>query len=270
MVIKVVAFGDLIGSEVNDLLTFDNSNVYTSVIVIDGGAGDDTIRAGVGSGQYVGSVQIKGGDGNDLIETGTITGNISGQGYIDAGSGNDTIHVKDTGFGVGVFGTTPFNIGGGSGNDVFQLDATQLSTLGVAGPKIDGGSGFDTLKWNGRYNLTNGGGQAVGVGKLSGTTYDQQILVSNIEHLDIAATGATGLNIRLTSQDVAQITAGSDFNRADLGIAGLSGTGNTLYIELGQGNNIDLTGWAMVDPYVRLIGHDYSSYVSNNNYILLG
>ncbi|WP_201494431.1 hypothetical protein, partial [Rubrivivax sp. A210] len=52
------------------------------------------------------------------------------------------------------------------------------------------------------------------------------------------------------------ITAGSDFDRASLPDLGLAGTGNTLFLDLGDASNtIDLSGWTA-------LGHVGASYVA--------
>lgn len=245
------------GNAGNDRLVLDGSNAYTShVVVLDGGLGDDVVEVGLGARQYVGSAQVLGGDGNDLIKLGHIEGNTNGLGYVDAGAGDDTIQILPS-WGSAIFGNTAFNINGGSGDDRFEINGAVQNLVGGRGPLVDGGSGFDTLAWKGSYNLGVGGAQLGSVQYISGRQLE--LRVQNLEHLDIAATGTTGLNLTFTAQDVANITAGSNFDQTTLGISGLTGTGHTLFIDLGAGNQIDDTGWNLVGR-TEIIGQSFSVY----------
>ena len=226
------------GGDGADTLIFDGSQAYTSsYVTLNGGNGNDLIQAGTKQGQYVGSVQIDGGAGDDTIKVGHIEGGTGGLGYIDGGDGNDLIQVLDTWNGIGIWGNAVFQLRGGAGDDRFVLAGTQLDTKSAYAAQLDGGAGFDTLVWNGAYNLTVGGHQNPAVGLYNGQ-YAQELAVSNVERSDLVAGGATGLNLSFTAQDVASITAGSDFDRATLGL-GLTGTGNVLFVTAGS-NQLDL------------------------------
>ena len=138
-----------------------------------------------------------------------------------------------------------------------------MNVLGNAsGAQLDGGSGFDTVVWNARYNLGIGRHQNPAVGPYSGN-YAQEIGVSNIEAVDIA-TGVSGLHLSFTAQDVAVLTSGSDFNRASLGL-GLTGTGSTLFVN-GGSNDIDLSGWTELGAAI-VNGGDYQIYQSGSAYL---
>jgi Ca2+-binding RTX toxin-like protein len=229
----------LAGEDGADILVFEGSlGAADSYLELSGGAGDDQIRAGVQIGQSIGAVQISGGAGDDLIRTGRIETGADGRGYLDGDAGDDRIEVLDNGTGVGVWGAADFAIRGGAGADRFVFDGVQVAV--AATPQVDGGDGFDTLVWNGRYNLTVGGQQNPAVGLYDGL-YAQQVQLRNVEKLDLMAAGVRGQTLRLTSEDVAAITAGSDFQRAGLG-HGLTGVGATLFVDAGP-NALDLSGW---------------------------
>ena len=220
------------GGDGADTLIFDGSQAYTSsYVTLNGGNGNDLIQAGTKQGQYVGSVQIDGGAGDDTIKVGHIEGGTGGLGYIDGGDGNDLIQVLDTWNGIGIWGNAVFQLRGGAGDDRFVLAGTQVDTQSAYAARLDGGAGFDTLVWNGAYNLTVGGHQNPAVGLYNGQ-YAQELAVSNVEKIDLISAGVSGLNLKFTAQDVAAITAGSDFQQSTLGL-GLSGIGNTLFVDAG-------------------------------------
>ena len=248
----------------DDRLIFAGSQAYTaSYVSMLGGDGNDVIEAGLSYGQYVGSVKIEGGAGNDLIAVGHIEGSTGGLGYIDGGDGNDVIQVRDTWNGVGIWGNSRFQLRGGAGDDRFELAGTQVNVLGNdRGAQLNGGSGFDTLVWNGRYNLGIGRHQNPAVGLYAGQ-YAQELGVSNIEAVELAA-GVSGLHLSFTAQDVATLTSGSDFNRASLGL-GLTGTGSTLFVN-GGSNDIDLSGWTELGA-ATVNGGDYDIYQSGSFYL---
>jgi hypothetical protein len=256
------AAGTLIdGGTGGDAIKFDGSQAYTTNLVsISGGDGNDSIEAAVNHGQYLGSIKIDGGAGNDVITVGHIEGSNS-LSYIDGGSGDDIINVVDTWNGVGIWSNAAFAIRGGDGNDHFELAGTQLNILGNnQGARLDGGNGFDTLVWNGSYNLEVGGHQNAAVGLYAGQ-YAQELVVSNIEALDIAGSGVNGLHLRFSAQDVVSITAGSDFDQASLGL-GLTGTGNALFVNA-TGDDVNLAGWTDIGG-ATVQGLEYEIYRSGS------
>lgn len=252
------------GGAGDDRIEFAGSQAYTSnYVFLSGGDGNDVIRAGAAQGQYVGSIQIEGGSGADLIEVGHIEGSTGGRGYVSGGEGNDVLRVLDTWGGIGIWSNSTLRLLGDGGDDRFELAGTQLSVPAGGGQvSLDGGGGFDTLVWNGRYNLTIGGSQNPAVGLYAG--YRQELKVSNVERVDLAASGATGLTVRFSAQDVATITVGSDFDRSTLGL-GLSGTGETLFVNAGS-NQVDLTGYTAVGGAV-VGGLEYGIYRSGDAYL---
>jgi len=251
------------GGAGNDRINLNASQAYTATVVsLMGGEGDDTIRAGTRRGQYVGAVRIEGGIGNDVIETGHIEGS-GNLGYLDGGSGNDTIRVVDTWGGTGIWSNSKFDIRGGEGNDRFELAGTQYNVLGTGeGAQIIGGAGLDTLVWNGSYNLTINGDENPALTPYEG--YRRELKVSNVEVVDLDGSGVKGLGVRLTAQDVAAITAGSDFNRASLGM-GLSGVGNVLLLNAGA-NTVDMAGWSALGS-AMVGGQEYGLHQSGTSYL---
>jgi len=254
------------GAAGDDQITFSGQQAYTANYVsISGGDGDDMIQAGLASGQYIGSVKIDGGAGEDNLWVGHIEGATGGLGYVDGGADDDVIRVFDTLGGVGIWGNSKFRLLGGAGNDAFYVAGAVVNVLKSAdGVQLDGGSGFDTLYWSGKYQLTIGGNQNSLVGLYSGTTYRQELKISNIEHVDLAASGASGLSLKFSAQDVATITAGSDFDRSTLGL-GLSGTGNTLLVTTGA-NWVNLSGWTHLGNTMSDVG-TVTMYKADDSYI---
>jgi Ca2+-binding RTX toxin-like protein len=128
---------------------FDGSLLKQAVIV-DGGAGDDTIIGGKGNDVLIGgdgSDQISGGAGNDLILGG------AGDDFVEGGTGNDTVY-------------------GGDGDDVLFGDAGNDLLIGGEGidiliggtgnDRLSGGAGDDLLAGNeGNDVLTGGAGSDI-------------------------------------------------------------------------------------------------------------
>lgn len=267
-ILNGAAGSQLDGGSGNDQITFSAKQAYTTNYVgISGGDGDDVIQAGVTTGQYIGSIQINGDAGNDTITVGHIEGSTGGLGYVDGGDGNDVIRVVDTWAGVGIWGNSRFRLLGGAGDDVFYLAGTQVNVLKTAdGAQLDGGAGFDTLYWNGKYQLTINGNENPQIGFYPGTTYRQELNIRNIEHVDLASSGVTGITMKFTAQDVAAITAGSDFDRGSLGL-GLTGQGNTLFLDTGA-NWVDLTGWTHLSN-TSVNGTGYTLYQAGGSYLAI-
>jgi hypothetical protein len=250
------------GGAGSDTITLNGSQAYTSkYVTLLGGDGNDLIQAATQQGQYLGSVKIEGGSGDDAIQVGHIEGSTGGLGYIDGGAGNDIIDVLDTWNGIGIWGNSQFKILGGDGDDKFDFSGTQLNVLGTdKGAQLDGGGGFDTLAWNGRYNLTIGGHQNPDVGLYAG--HPQELNVSNVEHIDVASTGVSGLDLIFTAADVTTITAGSDFIQSSLGL-GLTGDGHTLFVDPGA-NSIDVSSWTFAGD-ATVAAHQYHLYASGGD-----
>jgi hypothetical protein len=257
------------GGDGNDTLTFNGINAYTTAqIKIFGGIGNDVIRASTATGQYTGAIRIEGGTGNDQIEVGHIEGSKSSNSGIDGGDGNDSILVLNTLHDVGIFGNNRFDIFGGAGNDRIELRGRQFNLLSAASPMVDGGSGLDTFVWNARYDLNQNTNQT-GV-DAANPAYAQEIGVRNVEILDVAASGATGKSIVLNIDAVHQITAGSDFNRANLAGLNLTGIGNTLLVQMGSTtNNLTIDGgWTNLGN-TSFGGITYNAYQLSDSLLLV-
>jgi hypothetical protein len=258
------------GGSGNDTITFNGSNAYTTQQVkLFGGDDNDIIRAGTATGQYVGALRIEGGAGNDQIEIGHVEGSRSNDSGIDAGDGDDSVLVLATLGDVGIFGNGIFNIQAGTGNDTIELRGRQFNLLGANGPVVDGGTGFDTFVWNGRFDLNRNTNQT-GV-DATNPPYAQEIGVKNVELLDIAASGATNLSLTLNAADVTTITTGSDFDRSTLAGLNLTGTGKTLFVKLGSTSNqlnLDNT-WGNIGT-TNFGGSNYTAYQSADNILMLG
>ncbi len=252
------------GGSGDDRLVFEGSQAYTSnYVTLLGDEGADVISAGVLQSQYVGAMQVDGGSGDDLIEVGHIEGSTGGRGYLAGGEDNDVLRVLDTWNGIGIWGNSTFKLMGDAGDDRFDLAGRQLNIVGNdQGAQLDGGAGFDSLAWNGRYNLTINGHQNPSLGLYAG--YKQELKVSNVENVDLVAGGATGLTVKFTELDVMTITAGSDFDRSTLGL-GLSGTGNTLFVNAAS-NEVDVTGLVNLGgAFVN--GQEYGLYQVGGAYL---
>jgi hemolysin type calcium-binding protein len=126
-----VANTDLIrvnGGDGNDVITFvDTPGAPLPGAEIFGGDGNDTLTGGSGADQFVG------GDGND-----TLFGH-AGNDTLIGGDGNDIVD-GDQGADVGILG---------AGNDVFVWDN------GDGSDQVFGGSGFDTMLFNGNTGALN-------------------------------------------------------------------------------------------------------------------
>lgn len=96
----------------------------TTPMIVDGGAGDDTLVTGGGNDSVIG------GDGNDVIAGG------NGNDSLDGGAGNDRL--------TGMQGDD--SLLGGDGNDLMLGDAGQDQLFGQAGDDtLEGGADADTL-----------------------------------------------------------------------------------------------------------------------------
>ncbi|HEU4955992.1 MAG TPA: calcium-binding protein [Sphingomicrobium sp.] len=129
----------VIGGDGNDVIALDETNGALPAAELFGGDGNDALTGGSGndrlSGQD-GDDRLSGGAGND-----TLSGGV-GNDFIAGGAGNDTL-VGGSGndFLDGDQGTDIVLLG--AGNDVFRWDQ------GDGSDKVEGGSGFDEMLFNG-------------------------------------------------------------------------------------------------------------------------
>jgi Ca2+-binding RTX toxin-like protein len=140
-----VANTDLIrgfGNAGNDVITLDETNGPLPAARLFGGAGNDTLTGGSGNDDLRGDAGddiLSGLGGNDSLLGGAgddaLTGG-SGDDTLIGGAGNDFVD-GDQGTDVGILG---------AGDDVFQWDP------GDGSDRVEGGSGFDEMLFNGNAN----------------------------------------------------------------------------------------------------------------------
>jgi Ca2+-binding RTX toxin-like protein len=259
--------------------TFSSDQTFTalsgnSVIVYDGcfsyqgrlasfvsGAGHDQIFIGAETSQIVGNIFVDSGAGDDLIVTGYIEGSNSFGAGISAGSGNDVIRVLDTYRGAGIFANAAFHIDAGDDDDSVALEGTQYNLLGANINIVDGGSGFDSFFWNLSYDLGCNTNQT-GI-DATFPTYPLEIGVQNFERLILNPT-LNGHLLTLVQADVLMITAGSVFDRSNLGLS-FTGTGDTLFLEYDEATvNLDLSSWILEGTSTAPQGLGFSVYSSGS------
>src|SRR6185369_17843864 len=117
----------------------------TDQILVHGGDGDDVITLVDSTGAPLPGAQLFGGDGNDTLTGGSGADLIFGQDGNDTlfgHAGNDTLYGGGgNDFVDGDQGTDTAFLG--AGNDVFRWDN------GDGSDRVDGGSGFDEMIFNG-------------------------------------------------------------------------------------------------------------------------
>ena len=168
-----------------------------SKIVVDGGAGDDTIRIDHANGVFTDTeiTTLSGGDGND-----TLIGDVGAE-TLDGGAGDD--------FMDGNQGTD--TLVGGSGNDTVQWDP------GDASDTVDGGTGVDRLAFNGSnigelFDVSASGSHVLFTRNVAAITMD----LNHVETLDVAALG--GVDV-LTVHDL----TGTDLTTVNPDLAAFGG-----------------------------------------------
>jgi Ca2+-binding RTX toxin-like protein len=175
--ISVVSSGSSI--VVNGLaaqVTINDAEPGTDSLVINGGAGNDTIDASrLHAGQA--NLTLNGGDGNDII-----TGS-AGNDLVNGGRGNDTARL-------------------GSGNDTFVWNPGDGSDV------IEGQGGSDTLQFNGanvneNIDISADGGRARLFRDVGNVTMD----LNDVERINLVALGgADTITVNdLTGTDVNQV-----------------------------------------------------------------
>lgn len=148
----------------DDLITATAGNLAAVEFVVDGGAGNDTIRGAEGNDT------LSGGDGNDSINGGAGSDSLSGgdgDDVIDGDQGNDIAFL-------------------GNGNDLFIWDP------GDGSDTIEGGSGNDTMQFNGAnvsevFELSANGDRLHFFRNVGNITMD----TNSVEQVDINALGGT-------------------------------------------------------------------------------
>jgi FG-GAP-like repeat/RTX calcium-binding nonapeptide repeat (4 copies) len=246
----------------NDTVIFDGSYSYqANTLSFFLGDGDDRLNLGVGFYYSVGSVNVDAGGGNDQINIGTLQGNIgTNAGNFHAGDGNDVISIHANEGDFGIFGNSVFQFFGDSGDDEFVLEGTQLATATSCYAVLNGGSGFDTLHWNARYNLAPLVGlQSDAAGFYYNTPILQGVLASNLERI-IVTPSDDNTTVYFSANAVKTITDGSDFNRALIG-SNWTGSGDVLFLDYGDRPvSFNLAGWTSVGIYTNGSGATYAIY----------
>ncbi|MFO1302137.1 MAG: calcium-binding protein [Burkholderiales bacterium] len=174
-----------------------NAEAGLDRLVVDGGAGDDTIDA---SGLAAGAIQLEiaGGLGND-----TITGS-AGDDAITGGDGNDVVSM-------------------GAGDDVFTWNPGDDNDV------VHGDAGYDTLRFNGAnigetMNLSAHGGHAQLTRDIAGVSMD----LDGVERIDIRALGGAD---RITIGDL----AGTDVANVNIDLASGGATDADVVTVVGTG-----------------------------------
>ena len=166
-------------------------------LIVDAGAGNDTINAGALPAGVIG-LTIDGGAGND-----TITGS-SGADTILGGDGNDSV-IGGRGDDVALLGI---------GNDTFTWNPGDGSDI------VEGQDGVDTLLFNGanvneRIDISANGGRARFTRDVANITMD----LNGVEHIQFNALGGadnvtvndlTGTNVNQVSVNLAKTGGGGD------------------------------------------------------------
>src|SRR5215203_569995 len=206
------------GGDGGDVIALDETGGPLPAADLSGGNGNDTLIGG--SANY----QLLGGDGNDFLIGGagndTLRGG-RGNDFVDGDQGADTAFL-------------------GAGNDVFRWDQ------GDGSDRVDGGSGFDELLFNGfgvaeQFTLSGSGGHALFTRVQGSIVMD----LTNIEHVTInpfpgadtvtindpTGTGVSDVDINLgfdtfgdqiniNDDDDVQVVVGQNGNLTILGLSG--------------------------------------------------
>ena len=149
------------GDAGNDLLSALNAKVGVIRILIEGGAGNDTLIGSLGGDTLdggAGTDRLKGGNGNDLLQGGTGADSINGENGDDTLLGGD-LNDSLTGDGADTLGGDAGNdsLGGGLGNDVLNGGAGSDTARGGDGDDtINGGDGNDSLLGESGLDSLNG------------------------------------------------------------------------------------------------------------------
>lgn len=205
------------GGDGNDVVTLNETNGPLPAAELFGGDGNDTLTGGSSndrlSGQD-GNDTLVGGAGNDALSGGAGNDFISGGAGNDTlvgGSGNDFLD-GDQGADIGILG---------AGNDVFRWDQ------GDGSDKVEGGSGFDEMLFNGfaaaeQFTLSADGDHALFTRVQGNITMD----LHDVEQITVnALAGADTISINDPS--------GTDITNIDinLGVGGIGdGAADTIFI----------------------------------------
>ena len=225
------------GNAGNDVITLDETNGPLPAARLFGGAGNDTLTGGSGNDDLRGDAGddiLSGRGGNDSLLGGAgndgLTGG-SGDDILTGGAGNDFVD-GDQGTDVGILG---------AGDDVFQWDP------GDGSDRVEGGSGFDELLFNGNENPETFALSAEGERALF--TRVQGGIVMDLGDVEKVTVNALGGADTITVND----PTGTDVTEIDinLGVAGVGdGALDTININddddvqvvVGQNGNVTILG----------------------------
>ena len=177
--------------------TFDRATF--SRIVVDSGAGDDSLRIDQANGAFADeAITVFAGSGDD-----TFSGGDGAEVYV-GGSGRDSAD-PNRGDDTGIMG---------SGRDTFRWDP------GDGSDHVEGQAGFDTLDFNGagadeNMKLVPNGERTLFLRDVANIRMD----MDDVERLDLTALGGADTML------VGDMT-GTDFRRADIDLSGPAGGGD--------------------------------------------
>lgn len=197
------------GGDGNDVIVLDETNGILPAAELFGGAGNDSLTGGSGNDQ------LSGQDGNDSLfgraGDDQLSGG-SGDDFIAGGAGNDTLFGGEgNDFLDGDQGTDTAFLG--AGNDVFRWDQ------GDGSDKVDGGSGFDEMVFNGFGNPENFTLSADGDHALF--TRTQGNIVMDLDSIEKVTVNAFGGADSVTIND----PTGTDVTAIDINL-GVNGQGD--------------------------------------------
>jgi Ca2+-binding RTX toxin-like protein len=213
------------------------------MLVINGNAGDDYIKADAGVENTIG-ITLNGGSGNDYLSADAILNGGDGDDTLVGGAGNDTIN-------------------GGNGNDTIVLS--------TGNDIVDGGAGFDKIVYQGdnganTLGLAQAGNVITVSGMITGTT-----TVTSVDEIDINGNGGDDtITMVATGGYVSTIDGGAgndtiDATGSTVGLTLLGGLGNDV-LTGGSGDDV-LDGGAGNDTLNGGAGNDTISGGDGNDTI---
>lgn len=233
----------------NDVVALDETNGPLPAAQLFGGGGNDTLTGGSGNDGLFGqggNDNLFGQGGNDLLDGG------AGGDFIAGGAGNDTLYGgAGNDFLDGDQGTDIAYLG--AGNDVFRWDQ------GDGSDRVDGGSGFDEMLFNGfgvgeQFTLSASGDHTLFTRVQGNIVMD----LTGIEKVTVNALGGTDtININdPTGTGISDI----DIN---LGVGGVGdGAADTIFInddddvKVVDNGNGDLTIFGVSGATVHITGFE--------------
>lgn len=183
-------------------------------LIVDGGAGDDTITTGAGDDI------VDGGVGNDTIKTGDGSDDVfgnSGDDSIDAGAGNDVVYGGD-GNDTLLGGAGADYLEGGAGNDRIEGGEGQdMLSGGVGDDTLISGAGDDRVYTGaGKDTVDNAAGKDVVYAQADIDTLAAGKGASNqVVNVDLTGSpGAKGVKLEGSPAFVQRVQADLDFLQA--------------------------------------------------------